>query len=316
MKIKKSAIVLTALLTSIGITSSCAQDYDLNNPADQKKLAISFVDNFKEAKPISPIRAGDISEDVAYKIADFFIEEQLKFRGIIAGYKVGTFSKGEYDNGPVDGLSGPVTAAMFSKGILESGAHVSVNCCNMSFVEADFAAVVKSDAINTAETDLEILSALSGFLPFIEMPDLLQPSGGSSNVGGIATNYDFRNAIIGDLIVSQSNEEWIEKLNDFRFQMTNETGEVLADGHIKDAYDPLYRVKHLRDQLLKRGRTLKQGDILSLGNMGAIRPLKVNDYMDPEIRPVFRGNIATVSYIGLDPAGPATVSVVIDRDSK
>jgi len=53
--------------------------------------------------------------------------------------------------------------------------------------------------------------------------------------------------------------------------------------------------------------------LLSLGNMGAIRPLKPNLYMDAAIRPIFRGNIATVSYIGLDPKGPAKVSVVIDR---
>ena len=148
------------------------------------------------------------------------------------------------------------------------------------------------------------------------MPDLLQPSEGSSNVGGIATNYDFRNAIIGDLIETTATNEWIEKLNNFNFQMTNENGELLAEGSIRDAYEPLYRVRHLRNQLLKRGLTLKVGDILSLGNMGAIRPLKTNLYFDPTTRPVFRGNIATVSYIELDPAGPAKVSVVIDRNSE
>ena len=95
--------------------------------------------------------------------------------------------------------------------------------------------------------------------------------------------------------------------------MTNEKEELLAEGSIKDAYEPIYRVRHLRDQLLKRGRPLQEGDLLSLGNMGAIRPLKPNLYFDATIRPVFRGNVATVSYIGLDPNGTASVSVVIDR---
>ena len=95
--------------------------------------------------------------------------------------------------------------------------------------------------------------------------------------------------------------------------MTNEEGEVLASGEIKSAYEPLYRVRHLRDQMMKRGRPLKAGDILSLGNMGAIRPLKPIPFFDPAIRPLFKGNTATVSYINLDPSGPATVSVVIDR---
>lgn len=312
----KPLIYLTTLLMITGCDSVEEQQQDLNNPVDQQKLAISFVDNFNNSKPISPIAAGELSENAAYQIADFYVEELLKTQGSVAGYKVGTFAPGDYDNGPVDGLSGPVTAVMFSKGTHESGTHISVDCCNMSFVEADFAAVVKSSAINDATTDHEVLAALSGFRPFIEMPDILQPVVGGTNVSGIATNYDFKNAIIGDLIETVANAEWVERLNNFSFQMTNETGEILAEGLIKDAYEPLYRVRRLRDQLLKRGKTLKEGDLLSLGNMGAIRPLKENLYFDATKRPVFRGNIATVSYIGLDPAGPASVSVVIDRNSE
>jgi 2-keto-4-pentenoate hydratase len=284
---------------------------DEMNLEDRQKLAISFVENFNQAKPIAAIKAGSISEEGAYKIADLYVNELLKQQGEVAGYKIGTFTAGEYDNGPVDGLSGPVTAVMFSKGIHKSGMHISVDCCNMSFVEADFAAEVKSDDINEAKTDMEILAAIKGMRPFIEMPDLLQPSDGSSNVGGIATNYDFRNAIIGDLITIEATDEWVKRLNSFTFQLTNETGEVLAEGSIKDAYNPIYRIRSLRDRLLERGRPLKAGDLLSLGNMGAIRPLKPNLYMVN--RSLFTGNIATVSYIGLDPNGPASVSVVIDR---
>lgn len=309
----KSIISITALFLSIGINTANAQDYDLSNPDDQKKLGISFMKNFNEAKPITPIPADKLSETNAYKIADYYVEEQLKTRGTVAGYKIGTFAKGQYDNGPVDGLSGPVTAVMFSNGIHKSGKHISIDCCNMSFIEADFGAVVKSDAINDAKTDLEILAALSGFLPFIEMPDIIQPVVGGTNVSGIATNYDFKNAIIGDLIETAPTAEWIERLNNFSFQMTNENGDILAEGNIKNAYEPLYRVRNLRNRLIQRGRPLKAGDILSLGNMGAIRPLKENLYFDPIKRPVFQGNIGTVTYINLDPNGPASVSVVLDR---
>ena len=305
-------------VSAIGLLSSCAEPQDgpldLSTPEAQKKLGVSFMENYLTATPVDPIDPASLTEDIAYQIADYFVEEQLKTRGTIAGYKVGTFAKGQFDNGPVDGLTGPVTAVMFTDGIHQSGFEVSVNCCNMSFVEADFGAVVGSDAINSAETDLEILAALDGFLPFIEMPDILHQAGKGSPLAGISTNYDFKNAIIGDLIETQASDEWIERLNNFTFTMHNETGELLAEGSITNAYEPLYRVRHLRDKLLKRGRPLKEGDILSLGNMGAIRPLKENDYFDPIKRPVFRGNIATVTYIGLDPTGPASVSVVIDRD--
>lgn len=285
---------------------------DLTTSDAQQVLAVSFVDNFMRAVPIAAIPAGSITEDDAYRIADLYVTALMPHYGHVAGYKVGTFTAGEYDHGPVDGLSGPVTAVMLSGGMLASGAHVSVNCCNMSFVEADFAAEVGSDAINDAATDLEILAALRGMRPFIEMPDLLQPAAGRSNVGGIATNYDFRHGIVGDLIPVEATEAWIARLNAFRYQLTNDADELLGEGAIKDAYEPLKRVRALRDRLLERGRRLKAGDILSLGNMGTIRPLKANQYMTGQ--PLFRGTIATLTYLELDPGGPASVSVHIDRD--
>ena len=277
----------------------------------QQALAISFVDNFKQARPIKAIPPGSITEADAYAIADLYVAALMPHYGEVAGYKVGTFVAGEYDHGPVNGLSGPVTAVMLSKGMLKSGGHVSADCCNMTFVEADFAAEVGSEAINDAKADLDLLAALRGMRPFIEMPDLLQPAPGSSNVGGIATNYDFRHGIVGDLIPVEATGAGIDRLNSFRYQMTNEDGDVLGEGQIKDAYEPLKRVRALRDRLQLRGRRLKAGDILSLGNMGTIRPLKPNLHMKD--RPLFKGSIGTVTYFDLDPNGPASVSVHIDR---
>ena len=75
--------------------------------------------------------------------------------------------------------------------------------------------------------------------------------------------------------------------------------------------EPIYRVRALRDRLLERGRRLKAGDILSLGNMGTIRPLKEGVYMLSS--PRFEGNVGTVTYYDLDANGPASVSVHIDR---
>lgn len=231
--------------------------------------------------------------------------------GPVGGYKVGTFEAGLYDNGPVDGWSGPVTAIMFASGLHQSGRHVSVDCCNFTFVESDFAAEVGDVSINEAETDLEILAALKGFRPFIEMPDILTTAAGGSEFSGIATNYDFRNGILGDLIVVPATRAGLDRLNSFEYKMTNEHGIVLGQGKIKDAYEPLYRVRAIRDRIVERGRRLQAGDILSLGNMGTIRPLKPGGIMLE--RPRFAGNTGTVTYYGLDPNGPASVSVHIDR---
>ena len=280
-------------------------------PAAHKDLVNAFVENRRTSTAITPIPEGSLTEAEAYRIADAYVEELMKTEGPVGGYKVGTFQAGMYDDGPVDGWTGPVTAVMFASGLHQSGHHVSVDCCNFSFVEADFAAEVGSDAINEAETDLEILAALKGFRPFIEMPDILTTASGGSKFSGVATNYDFRNGILGDLIAVPATQAGLDRLNSFRYQMTNEQGTVLGEGDIKDAYEPVYRVRAIRDRILWRGRRLKAGDILSLGNMGTIRPLKPGGIMLE--RPRFVGNIGTVTYFDLAEDGPASVSVHIDR---
>lgn len=302
--------VAGAGLTHVAIARARGQQ-DASRTKALQQLAASFVDNFTRAVPIKAIPPGSITEDEAYQVADLYVSALMRQYGTVAGYKIATFAAGEYDHGPVKGLSGPKTAVMLSKGLLPSGAHIDINCCNMTFVEADFVAEVGHDGINEARTDMQILAALRGMRPFIEMPDLLEPERGRTDIEAIATNYDFRHGILGDLIPVEATAEGLKRLNSFTYQVTNESGDVLGGGSITNAYEPLYRVRTLRDRLLKRGRRLKAGDYLSLGNMGTIRPLKPNLYMPDQ--PLFRGQRATVTYIGLDPRGPAPVSVYIDK---
>ena len=297
----------------IGSFSVCfAQSVTIEElSAEQQAMVNAFVHSYRTSTPITPIPEGSLTEGEAYTIADAYVAELMTTEGPVAGYKVGTFQAGMYDNGPVDGWSGPVTAVMFSGGLHQSGHHVSVDCCNFSFVEADFAAEVGDDSINDAATDLEILAALKGFRPFIEMPDILTTASGGSKFSGVATNYDFRNGILGDIVVVPATQAGTSRLNSFSYQMTNESGKVLGEGRIRDAYEPLYRVRAIRDRLLERGRRLEVGDILSLGNMGTIRPLKPGGIMLE--RPRFEGNTATVTYVDLAEHGPVSVSVHIDR---
>jgi len=299
-----------------GLIGGCGSNFAQTAAHDELSAAHqafvnAFVQNYRTSTPITPIPEGGLTEDEAYKIADAYVNELMTTEGSVGGYKVGTFEAGMYDNGPVDDWSGPVTAIMFSNGLHQSGHHVAVNCCNFSFVEADFAAEVGSDSINDAVTDLELLAALKGFHPFIEMPDILTTASGGSKFAGVATNYDFRTGIVGDLIFVPATQTGIDRLNAFNYIMTNEHGVVLGEGDIRDAYEPIYRVRAIRDGILKRGRRLKAGDILSLGNMGTIRPLTPGGIMLE--RPRFEGSIGTVTYYNLAENGPVSVSVHVDR---
>ncbi len=305
----RSVLKFLSVLLGLFVTVETMADSKL--PAEHQTLVDAFVQNYRTSTAIVPIPIGSLTESEAYEIADAYVNELTTTEGPVGGYKVGTFEAGIYDNGPVDGWSGPVTAIMHLNGLHESGHHVSIDCCNFTFVESDFAAEVGSDAINTAETDLEILAALKGFHPFIEMPDILTTASGGSKFSGVATNYDFRTGILGDLVLVPATKAGLSRLNSFNYEMTNEYGKVLGEGNIRDAYEPVYRIRAIRDRINERGRRLQAGDILSLGNMGTIRPLKPGGIMLE--RPRFEGNIGTVTYYNLDKDGPVEVKVYIDR---
>ncbi len=307
---RTAALIVVVLAAGTGVCAAQTGTAD-ELPEAHRALVSAHLENYRTSTPITPIPAGSLTEAEAYRIADAYVAELMKTEGTVGGYKIGTFAAGLYDDGPVDGWSGPVTAVMFTSGLHESGHHVSIDCCNFSFVEADFAAEVARDAINTAKTDLELLAALKGFRPFIEMPDILTTASGGSKFSGVATNYDFRNGILGDLVAVPITAAGLDRLRSFRYQMTNEQGKVLGEGDIRDAYDPIYRVRWLRDRVLQRGRRLKAGDILSLGNMGTIRPLKPGGIMLE--RPRFEGNTGIVTYFDLAESGPVSVRVHIDR---
>ena len=308
-----SALRLLMLATGLLLASvGAAQPADSGDLSPtERSLVDAFLESYRSATAIPRIPPDSLTESQAYRIADAYVEILERTEGPVAGYKIGTFAAGQYDDGPVDGFSGPVTAVMFAGGLHADGHQVDINCCNFSFVEADFAAEVRDASINEAQSELEILAALRGFRPFIEMPDILRTTPDSSRYSGIATNYDFRNGIAGELIPIPATPAGLERLRSFSYTMTNESGAVLGEGDIADAYDPVYRVRALRDRLLQRGRVLKAGDLLSLGNMGTIRPLKPGVYMLE--RPRFEGSTATVTYYGLGDNGPSRVRVNLDR---
>ena len=127
------ALVLLAGLT--GMCGSCfAQSAAIEAlPTEHQALVKAFVQNYRTSTPITPIPEDSLTEAEAYRIADAYVSELLETEGSVAGYKVGTFEAGMYDNGPVDGWSGPVTAVMFSDGLHQNGHHVSVDLLQLQF---------------------------------------------------------------------------------------------------------------------------------------------------------------------------------------
>ncbi len=94
--------------------------------------------------------------------------------GPVVGYKIGIYSKGArrtYQTDQARCWRAP------SRHAAARGEPVSAGFAFMPLAEADFLAVVGDDGINYARTPDEAYEHISGYRPFIEMPDGFFPPG-------------------------------------------------------------------------------------------------------------------------------------------
>ena len=246
----------------------------------------------------------DLTDGEAYRWQDAFVE-RLSLGGV-TGYKTGG-----HDTAPPNPNFPPggIRAVLLDGMLKPSGAAVSLDDSVWGFLEADFAFRVGDAAINTAETDLEILAGLDAIVPFLEIPDPAFKDDRRSPTGSIVTNMASRYAFLGDPVPITATPEWIETINTMTFAVHDEHGAEIGSGTLDGHYAPLQVVRWLRNQLRASGKRLEPGHLLSLGNIGITRQLKPDS---PPGGPAYGSRRFTLSYYGLSD-DPATVTINISR---
>jgi len=244
--------------------------------------------------------------DEAYRWQDEMVEIMEPEFGEVVGYKTGGHNAGPtFPTFPPDGIR-----AYLLKGFMrEDGFSVRPDDTNVGFLEADFAFRVGDSSINSAETDLEILAGLDAIIPFAEVPDpYFEPDTRSVN-GTIVSNMGSRFSITGEPLLIDATEEWLDRINNFEFAVLDENDKVIQAGQMKGWYEPVTVVRWIRDQLRESGKELVPGQILSLGNIGILRPLQEGNPRGP----MYTSNQFRLEYYGLKEDGPATVTINVDR---
>jgi 2-keto-4-pentenoate hydratase len=151
-----------------------------------------------------------------------------------------------------------------------------------------------------AKSPLEALQALSGIQPFIELPDLVfDPQVKLDGPELVAINVGARLGVPGEPFSLPATAESVAKLAEMRIELVDQTGAVLGGHRGSDVLDnPLNAVLWIAESLRAEGKTLKGGDLLSLGSFSALLPPKA-------------GSTVTVRYIGLT-SSPAQVTVTFE----
>jgi len=196
------------------------------------------------------------------------------------------------------GVSEPVLGVLLRDMLTTQNATLPRTPAARPVIEADLVARVGSDAINDAESDLELLNALDAFIPFVELPDLTLAT--NVPVNGLvltAINAGARGGVLGEPIQLSGTSDWMKRLAFFTVELRDDSGAVLAEGGGGALLGhPLHSVRWVRDTLRAQQRRLKPGDLVSLGSLTTLLPLDA-------------GKSYTAVYRQLDPGCEVRVQV-------
>jgi len=280
MRMTALAIVLSAL--ALPAMASCPAAEDVARFAKDWRA--------KSATKGMPVRS---LNEVAC-VREALIKELGRSEGAIIGYKAALTGKAAQERFKADG---PVSGALFASMILPSGSKLPAPVGGNPVFEADMLLVVKDDGINQAKTPEEAVRHISGMRPFIEIPDLMLQKGDMLEAPQlIAMNAAGRVGIAGAEVPLAPTLDTVKALADVKISLTDAAGKVLAESTgAANLGSPLNVVIWLVKDLAASGRSLKAGDVVSIGSFSPLFPVKA-------------GETITVRYEGLAGTPSATVA--------
>jgi 2-keto-4-pentenoate hydratase len=257
--------VTTAALLLVGaagvpVQAACLSDVD----------AAALVANYMARKPApNPENLSAADGECTRSKVNRFLAQQL---GKPVGYKAGltnpAVQKRFNHNAPVWGvLYGPM--------LLKNGATVDAAFGARPLFEADMLVRVADAGVNKARTPAEVLAHIDQVIPFIELPDLVVEAPPKLNGAAInAINVGARLGVMGAPIGVQRTPAFADALRDFQ-AIVKAGGAEVDRGKGADVLEhPLNAVVWLVQDIAREGRSLKKGDLVSLGSFSKLLPPK------------------------------------------
>lgn len=264
-----------AEMPSEGNVKAVAEAWLAKRPASGFGAAMTAVEAAQIQARYNALVARDLGEMVGYKAALTNPAVQKRF-----------------------GYDRPLRGTLYAKMILAGGAKVPAAYGARPVYEADLVAVVGDAAkLMDAKTPLEALEGIGVFRPFIEMPDLVfDPQVKLDGAHLMAVNAGARLGVLGESVRLPADGEAVQRLATMQVDVLDQTGARLGGGTGADVLgNPLNAVLWLAASLRAEGKSLNNGDLLSLGSFSALLPPRA-------------GSIITVRYTGLSFV-PVEVSV-------
>ncbi|MFQ4143691.1 hypothetical protein [Chlorogloeopsis sp. ULAP02] len=261
---------------------------------DEQTLARQLASSYLNKQPITANTA-NLSLEQALKVQNQFVQILIPNLGKVVGYKAALTNPTIQKRFQV---SHPVSGVLLEKMLLKTGATIPSDFGTQPRLEGDLIVRVKSEAINTATTPQAALAALDVVIPFIELPDIVYAKDVRLNASSlVAINAGARLGILGEPIPLTPTQAWQERLGKIKLVIFDGTGKQLAVGESQAILGhPLQAVLWLKDNLKTQGKSLKKGDLLSLGSITPMLSVK-------------SATKVRARYLGLDPKGKVEIFV-------
>lgn len=237
----------------------------------------------------------EITMEEAYQIQKAFVSSLEKDHGKAVGYKAGLTNPKAQE---AFGVKEPVLGVLFEKMLVKSGTKVPANFGARPVSEGDLIVRIGDEKINDAKDSEEAIAFIDQVIPFIELPDLMySPDLKLNGPMIVAINVGARLGVVGDPIKVDGQKDWIQRLKNLQLEIYDEKNEKVSEGTGAALMgDPMAVVIWIRDQLKKQGKALKKGDLLSLGTITKMLPVKAGSHIKAK-------------YTGLDPKGTVEITV-------
>ncbi|MEA5508613.1 hydratase [Crocosphaera sp. UHCC 0190] len=260
---------------------------------DIEKIAQTLANAYQEKKAIINFPYS-LTLQQAQEIQEQLIQLLIPYQGDIIGYKAGLTNPKAQEMFKV---SEPVLGRLLEQMLLPSGAKVPAKFGAIPMIEGDLMVRVSSEKINQAKTPEETLKYLDAVIPFLELPDLVYDKDVQLNGEKlIAINVGARLGIVGKPVILS-----VDKLSNIQITLIDESGKVIAQGDSKALLgDPIKSVFWIKETLNNQGKTLKKGDLLSLGSMTPLIPVKPSKTI-------------TAKYQGLEANKTTEISVIFEE---
>lgn len=196
--------------------------------------------------------------------------------GKAAGYKAGLTNPAVQAR---FNAKAPVWGVLYERMLLKQGTVVEAAFGARPLYEADLLVRVASSDINAARTPAEVMAAIDQVIPFVELPDLVVQAPPRLNGAAVAAiNVGARLGVLGTPIAVPATRGERYALQDaLRDMLTivKADGTEIDRGKGSDVLEhPLNAVVWLAGDLARDGRTLKPGDLVSLGSFSRLLPPK------------------------------------------